>query len=558
RPTSRRTIQACERCHKRRTKCDGRYPECSACAKASVKCHYASNRSGAVLYPRGYVNALENRISWIEGLIKDQYIGSSAGLAVAYNVNLLAKSMGIGLPLVPTSRLRASYNQPAQLDDLPHPETMEQKVFLENTLRGKAAPMIRHPRGPEQSPTYNVLPEDTPRPQTAMKVEDVFTSTTGTAALNVEPSDNFPLDHFPTYDVARKYVSFAFEEIVFYPFLNSDTFMLFLEKSYEDETRPFFMNAPTWKFTLFMMMAIGSAGSKERRLSKKYFILAGHYVPKVLARDNIRAIRSLMLITIYSLYDPEGASGWLALGSATRIALGLGLHRNSCTENLNLINQEVRKRVFWSLYALDRVISTVLGRPLSIQDRDVDVNHFIDVCQDPELTGNHPSYSKQSTQTFADVSVALYMVKLRQLSSRILLSIHHHTVLSAPHPRESLLEELHQALDSWKSTLPPISIAEEKTRLRIEIEYHEHLMLLYRPSPSFPEPSSSAAVICSNAAFSVIDLYASLYNNCDHSLTYLSLRGMFVAALTLLWAHTSCRKLHLRVFSARAVISQLE
>ncbi|OJJ34118.1 hypothetical protein ASPWEDRAFT_52416 [Aspergillus wentii DTO 134E9] len=61
-------------------------------------------------------------------------------------------------------------------------------------------------------------------------------------------------------------------------------------------------------------------------------------------------------------------------GVITRNAFHLGLHR--CPARFSCFSQEdiaIRRRLFWSIYCLERYLSQALGVPLSIKDDDIDV-----------------------------------------------------------------------------------------------------------------------------------------------------------------------------------------
>jgi hypothetical protein len=61
-------------------------------------------------------------------------------------------------------------------------------------------------------------------------------------------------------------------------------------------------------------------------------------------------------------------------GLAVRMAFHLGLHR--CPMQFSAFPKkeaELRKRMFWSIYCIDRYISIRLGIPLAIRDIDIDV-----------------------------------------------------------------------------------------------------------------------------------------------------------------------------------------
>ena len=61
-------------------------------------------------------------------------------------------------------------------------------------------------------------------------------------------------------------------------------------------------------------------------------------------------------------------------GVIVRMAFHLGLHRCPCRfTNFSPQEASIRKRVWWSLYCLERLLSQYLGLPLGIRDDDADV-----------------------------------------------------------------------------------------------------------------------------------------------------------------------------------------
>ena len=70
-------------------------------------------------------------------------------------------------------------------------------------------------------------------------------------------------------------------------------------------------------------------------------------------------------------------------GLALRHCVELGLHRSITwaegSADINPLTLEMRKRVFWVSYNIDRAAAMTLGRPISLQDSDinVDVSFFL-------------------------------------------------------------------------------------------------------------------------------------------------------------------------------------
>lgn len=63
----------------------------------------------------------------------------------------------------------------------------------------------------------------------------------------------------------------------------------------------------------------------------------------------------------------------MKIGQALRLALSLGMNRDPSTSPLPQAEQNHRRRLWWTVYILDRKLSINLGAPLSIQDEDIDV-----------------------------------------------------------------------------------------------------------------------------------------------------------------------------------------
>lgn len=61
-------------------------------------------------------------------------------------------------------------------------------------------------------------------------------------------------------------------------------------------------------------------------------------------------------------------------GLVTRIAFHLGLHRcPSKYKQFSIAEADMRRRIFWAIYSLERFLSQSLGLPLDIKDDDIDV-----------------------------------------------------------------------------------------------------------------------------------------------------------------------------------------
>ncbi|KAL2117194.1 hypothetical protein VTJ04DRAFT_9362 [Mycothermus thermophilus] len=84
--------------------------------------------------------------------------------------------------------------------------------------------------------------------------------------------------------------------------------------------------------------------------------------------------RALALISMGLNELNMKAAAWMWLGTAVRVAQELGLYAEPRSATCpSLIEAEMRRRTWWTLYLLDRSLAVELGRPMLIDDADCDV-----------------------------------------------------------------------------------------------------------------------------------------------------------------------------------------
>ncbi len=100
--------------------------------------------------------------------------------------------------------------------------------------------------------------------------------------------------------------------------------------------------------------------------------------------DNARA---LFLIALGLNELNLKSAAWTWLGSAVRCAQDMDLHLE--TGARSRIEADMRRRVWWAIYILDRILSLELGRPFAIDDTDCDVS-LPEPCDDHFLQTDGP------------------------------------------------------------------------------------------------------------------------------------------------------------------------
>jgi transcription factor-like protein len=95
----------------------------------------------------------------------------------------------------------------------------------------------------------------------------------------------------------------------------------------------------------------------------------------ILEQHNLATVQFLLLLGVHGQRSPYGAGAWSQIRYATSVCIEMGLHRKRTrtVSPEHARDVEIRRRIFWSCYCLDRVTSIVLGRAFAIADRDINV-----------------------------------------------------------------------------------------------------------------------------------------------------------------------------------------
>jgi hypothetical protein len=136
--------------------------------------------------------------------------------------------------------------------------------------------------------------------------------------------------------------------------------------------------SPPCIFRVWMVLAIGSTTHSsitlsEESVSRLYYERAMTYFESSMDHGDIVALEAIMLQVSYSFFNQLGPNTWFLVGTAARLAIGMGLHCDQTLQDLSSAQVERRKRLFFSVYMMDRLVSITLGRPFAIHEDDIDI-----------------------------------------------------------------------------------------------------------------------------------------------------------------------------------------
>ena len=114
----------------------------------------------------------------------------------------------------------------------------------------------------------------------------------------------------------------------------------------------------------------------------EYFTRALQLLPDAHEEGSILCVETLALVGYFMQNMNRRDVAFLYIGMALRMAISLGLHQEvkpSSEQHMVLpaldeAVREHRRRVWWSIYSLDRILSAKSGNPITIQDDDIGVS----------------------------------------------------------------------------------------------------------------------------------------------------------------------------------------
>ncbi|KAL4743954.1 fungal-specific transcription factor domain-containing protein [Aspergillus similis] len=116
----------------------------------------------------------------------------------------------------------------------------------------------------------------------------------------------------------------------------------------------------------------------EDEVGLTFYQFASKLLPDIIASASIRSVQACLLIGTYLL--PLDTSGlcYTYFGLALKMAIQNGMHRKYSGEGLPPHVIEIRNRVFWTAYTIEKRVSILHGRPVSLSDTDVDAAMPVD------------------------------------------------------------------------------------------------------------------------------------------------------------------------------------
>ncbi|EXJ81535.1 hypothetical protein A1O1_07599 [Capronia coronata CBS 617.96] len=477
---------------KAKEQCDRLVPRCSQCAAARVECKGFSSVDQNVDLPRSVTQFLESQIAALE-------IELSGGDNPAQNTpsfDVAANSAAELVPAPQPSAIAIARSKPAlPVDPLTDDiiQSMEMAAAISATIPTDPALTDLVSRVRMGLTPSLVLPAVTgASPESRRAVVS-----TGVEEERVECTTLLTLPDHVIQALIHKYVVHVLPltPIFLAEDINRHLDAVRAKLRQHHTGRPPERVEPSFDFLILSLVlaiasTLGCAKSQhESRCIAFSEILfregIGHLSTGMPFPNELAGIQATLLILQYAEINPKCGNIWILSGAAMRSCVELGLHREprgTIIQGHDTVKQ--RRRVFWSAYCMDRMVSPALQRPLSIPDRSINTLYptSIPTSVAPSSRGSPPTVSGLAT---------VRLIEYCRLQSE-LTEVHFQ---SKPLTEDwaAWVADMERALNRWYRE-------GSKPDDNDEFAYAYGLVRLHRPSPRMVMPPKQSLVAAFDAA----------------------------------------------------------
>ncbi|KAI8934829.1 hypothetical protein NX059_008510 [Plenodomus lindquistii] len=254
-----------------------------------------------------------------------------------------------------------------------------------------------------------------------------------------------------------------------------------------------------WYIHFLLIIAFGKTFVQHKHRAPRppgaeFFVLALQLLPDTsrLCREPVTAVEILCCVSLYLQALDSRNAAHVTIGQAMRIAMAQGMHTDMPVVNLGEPVVQRCRKIWWTVYVLDRQMGSLMGLPPSYQDDDM-------TCQLPTFSGStHRTAALgmhiKLARIYADIARTVYGTQGR-LRKKFVISI------------KAVLEDLTSLAEELRQSFP--LHAEERfggiSRMpaHLHLLYYQTIVVVTRPllfcclKKMFESPEEVQALISS-------------------------------------------------------------
>lgn len=378
----RRLRIACKRCRQRKIRCDAA-SRCSACVKTDTECIYeddlpASRRTQ--LHHHSPSPSLPPRVT-------DGGRNTTEARSPDDAINVISADHSVAIHGNPQSFTLAN-NAAIQSDDNPggqRPPSPEQNLSHQVGLVSLSAGGDPKYIGSSGGYFFTQLLGSTNPGHESRPTASTGQSQSGRQQerdIAIKAFQNIPIG-LPSTESLTKQLSEAYFDTIHlqYPFLHKPSHERLIREAFKPDAQD-----ETATFQVTMVLSISalvlSRRSHVELPSAGWCAAAVKKFSSLHVESSMRGLQCLLLLMIYAMHSPSSHfNAWSINYQCIAMVIDLGLQREpSRAVSLSLLQREMRTRIFWVVYSLDRKLSTMMGRPIGLRDEACDLRVCVHLC----------------------------------------------------------------------------------------------------------------------------------------------------------------------------------
>ncbi|KAL4869522.1 hypothetical protein BDV12DRAFT_185205 [Aspergillus spectabilis] len=444
--------RACDSCKEKKTRCTGTLP-CGRCTRLSLLCEY---------------NAAYSR-----GLPPDP-LPAPPSVAARYSRN---RSASHSISQSPISRRSPPVRESPRSARTPHSQIAQPSVLV--SRRNSPDPVATDFEGNYLGPASGVsflnrvwrrLHQDETSAVPDGLQSESWPKNTSVFMFGDNPYSEHPDAGFilPTLEKALELVSIYFDyAMVTYRFLHRGSVEEWLRQVYNHNISS--SNLPSGPLVartaiVLMIFAVSTLHEEQTQGnqaeswsgSERWYAASRYVLSMEFGPPRLETVQARLGQCLYLLSSSRANECWYTFGTAVQLVTAIGLHRK-CAPKLSkkgttYLERELRKRILWSAYTLDKYLNVIFGRPRLLHDEDID-QELPDEVNDEDILQDDPAMRLGTADSMMIASVLHFRL------GRILGEISRQFYTVNPVHRESPFEaavRITLDLENWKETTPPL------------------------------------------------------------------------------------------------------
>ncbi|KAK8054842.1 hypothetical protein PG993_000069 [Apiospora rasikravindrae] len=523
----RRITKACDDCRRKKIKCDGKRP-CSSCADFNSDCLYTrvSQREGDARSSPSR-NKLKERLRVAEALLRrflpdvdlDNLSGSSpvpqeGDSPVQHRAGPDLGDANSG-PSSPAANTPAAAASDASQDHRGRFISLVENAHqLDRTDTGEynfhgmssgAAFLNRVTQYLPGLPRYDARMPFLPQPPRPSPFVDHPTELPAHIRSPWSQLVSHGISRLPLRPLAHDLCEYAFSRAsCLLRVVHVPSFWEAFERLYEERPQRYTLEQQRFVGLLFSAMALGSmydvdendptnpdhyAVAIER--GYHYYSSARHSLRDITECCDMTTLQALVFTIQFLQATGNLNGGHTFVGIALRSALRMGLHRHLPHASLPPVEDETRRRLFHTIRSMDIYLSTTLGLPLLLQDKDTDQRWPTEV-DDEHITADGIRVPPPGTPSFLEAFNA--HARLMRILAKVVEYVYPPTGTEKG-PRDvtymisvAKIKEIEQELHDWQGRLsstwrpgPQEDLQITRVKILLRFAYAHVQMMLYRP-----------------------------------------------------------------------------